>query len=112
MAGVFGVLIFLVAAISGIFAVLVWSLWMIKPKGNTHKLWSIWQRDHIAVKNDKFIGKSTTKDTQGNVVAVFFWVGSVAIGWFRPLDLTAVEEAGMVSSQVTNTLTPPLKRNI
>ena len=88
MAGVFGVLIFLVAAISGIFAVLVWSLWMIKPKGNTHKLWSIWQRDHIAVKNDKFIGKSTTKDTQGNVVAVFLgWVCGCPDG-LDQVDLT------------------------
>ena len=63
----------------------------IQVTDESEKLWSIWQRSKVATKNDKFFGKNTTKDGQGNIVASFIWVGPVAIGWYRPLNL---EQAG------------------
>lgn len=109
---VIDVLAFFVIAGCTLLLAVIWALYVIRPKGNTHRLWSIWQRDRIAVKNDTFFGKSTTKDVQGNVVAVFCWAGNVAIGWYKPVSLVAVENAGMAAETSMSSMTPTIKRNV
>jgi hypothetical protein len=78
------------------------------------RLWSIWQRSKVATKNDKFFGKSVTKDGQGNIVASFIWIGPIAIGWYTPLNLEqagkAMAEAKGIVEQQTNTMTQRFPR--
>lgn len=78
------------------------------------KLWSIWQRGKVTVKNDKFFGKQETKDGQGNVVLRYWWIGLFAFGWYTPLNIQQADEAAQKAAglvgQPTSSMTQPMPK--